>query len=248
MERQLGDHTYRLFVPTGLTSAAPLLLHLHGGNEPVDNAISTTGWTGFAQAHGFIVAFPIGTSTPINWNFNQGSSDVAFLKNVVTDISATWCVNPARVHAAGFSNGAMMAERLACDAPDVFASVAALAGASPDLASVPSLDGLPSIPGTPCTPSRPVAVGIFQGALDPVSSYAIGVQNRDAWLTRNQCSTTGVREPQVLVEAIRYADCAGGVEVIWRVYPESHNWPVIPTDNDDIKNRMWALFQRNPRP
>ncbi len=31
------------------------------------------------------------------------------------DISATWCVNPKRVHATGHSSGAIMAERLACD-------------------------------------------------------------------------------------------------------------------------------------
>ena len=101
---------------------------------------------------------------------------------------------------------------------------------------------------TECTPSRPIAVGIFQSLLDPISSYPVGVANRDEWVSRNGCPADGSSEPGVLFEAIRYAPCRSGVEVVWRVYgAQSHNWPT-GADQTDIADRMWTLFQRNPRP
>lgn len=240
--RPIGTRTYNLNVPAGLTgSAVPLLLSLHGNGEGVTIEESNSGWTPYAASRHFIVAYPAGTGTGLNWDYAQGSADVTFLRAVVADIAATWCVNPSRVHAAGYSNGAVMAERLACDASDVFASVAALAGSSPTYPT-------PTAPsGSPCTLTRPIAVGIFQGLFDPISSYVIGTMNRDEWIARNGCPATGTREPGVLLEAITYAPCTSGVEVDWRVYLQSHNWP-IGTDQADIHDRMWGLFTRNPRP
>lgn len=233
--RQLGDRTYDLNVPPGLSGpAVPLVLSLHGYGEPLGQHERETGWPAFAAAHGFIVAFPQGVER--RWAFAAGSPDVAWLRDVVADISAGWCVDPRRVYAEGYSNGAMMVERLACDLPDVFAAVAAYGGASP------------AGPGGGCAPSRPVAVGIFQSLLDPISSYPIGVANREEWIARNGCPSPGSSESGVLLEAIRYAPCRSGVEVVWRVYgAQSHNWPTGP-DQQDIAARMWALFERNPLP
>ena len=42
-----------------------------------------------------------------------------------------------------------------------------------------------------------------------------------------------------------------GVEVLWRVYPQTHNWPINQpsgADADDLHNRVWDLFTRNPLP
>ncbi|MGH9039097.1 MAG: alpha/beta hydrolase family esterase [Acidimicrobiia bacterium] len=233
--RQLGDRTYDLHVPEGLSGpAVPLLLSLHGYGEPVGQHERETGWPAYAADHGFIVAFPDGVER--RWDFAAGSPDVAWFRDLVADISARWCVDPRRVYAEGYSNGAMMVERLACDIPDVIAAVAAYGGASPA--------GF----GGACVPSRPVAVGIFHSLLDPISSYPIGVANREEWISRNGCPAPGSSEPGVLLEAIRYAPCLSGVEVVWRVYGfQSHNWPAGP-DRIDIADRMWALFERNPRP
>ncbi|MGH2731854.1 MAG: alpha/beta hydrolase family esterase, partial [Actinomycetota bacterium] len=242
--RTLGERSYLLHVPVGLTgSSVPLLLSMHGaapegtGLEAAAGHEADTGWDADAAAHGFIVSYPASSATrPAAWNTTQGGPDVSFLRDVVADISATWCVDPKRVHAGGHSSGAIMAERLACDAADVFASVGAYAGASPVLF------------GGPCTPSRPISVGIFQSLLDPLSSLPVGILNRNEWLARNGCPPIPTTEPGVLLEASRYGPCEDGVEVVWRVYLlQAHNWPT-GADNADIRNRIRALFERNPLP
>jgi polyhydroxybutyrate depolymerase len=191
----------------------------------------------FAVGKNLIVAWPQGVGVISSWNFTRGSADVAFLRALVADISATWCVDRHHVHAEGISNGALMVERLACDAADLFASVA------------PDAGGPPNFTGSPCTPSRPIGVGIFESLLDPLSSpFVAGIASRQLWLGLDGCPPTPRREPGVLLEASTYGPCHGGVEVVYRVYLlETHNFPV-GADHTDILNRMWALFRDNPLP
>ena len=128
-----------------------------------------------------------------------------------------------------------MTARLACDAPDVFASVAVFAGVDPTLL------------GGPCTPSRPISIGIFHGVTDLISLFPLAVAHRNNWLARNGCPLTPTTEPNVSVEASVYGPCKAGVEVVWRVYQGGHFWPT-GTDHTDITRRMWDFFVRNPLP
>lgn len=247
--RTIGARSYLLHVPANLTgTSVPLLLNLHGYGEPAALEESQSGWSRYADTHNFIVAYPVGLarfpSVP-SWDWAQGSEDVAFLRSVVADIASTSCVDPARVHASGISNGALMSLRLACDAADLFASVHAHAGGDPIIPSPTAWAG------SACTPSRPIGVAITQAIADPASAYPAGLVTRDNWLARNGCPTTGTAEPGVLIEAITYKPCAAGVEMLWRVYPQSHHWPVnhpFAADADDIHDRVWGLFTRNPLP
>jgi poly(3-hydroxybutyrate) depolymerase len=166
---------------------------------------------------------------------NPGS----YLREVVLDISGTWCVDPHRVHAEGHSSGALMAARLACDAPDVFASIAVYAGVDPTLL------------GSPCAQDqalgRPISMGIFHGINDAISRFPLAIEHRDKWIKRNDCSSIPQTEPNVQVEASVYGPCRAGVEVVWRVYNAGHLWPKGP-DHADITSRMWAFFQRTHFP
>jgi len=56
------------------------------------------------------------------------NDDVGFLRALVADVTGRWAVDSARVHISGFSNGAMMANRIACEASELFASVALVGG------------------------------------------------------------------------------------------------------------------------
>jgi polyhydroxybutyrate depolymerase len=233
--RILAGRTYQLHVPAGLTGpTAPLLVTMHGLSSFGRAHEADTGWSPFADAHGFIVAYPDGVANA--WDFQQGSYDVTFLRNVVADIAATWCVDPTRVYASGHSNGAYMAQRLACDAPDLFASVTEYAGGSPETF------------GSPCTPSRGVAVGLFQGDADMVVQPAWGQRARDEWVARDACAPTAASEPVSEGVLQRWSGCRDGAEVIWRTYPgQSHLWPQ-GARGDDIRSRMWTFLGAHPRP
>jgi polyhydroxybutyrate depolymerase len=56
------------------------------------------------------------------------NDDVGFLRALVADVTSRWNVDAGRLHIAGFSNGAMMANRIACEASGLFASVALVGG------------------------------------------------------------------------------------------------------------------------
>jgi polyhydroxybutyrate depolymerase len=246
IQRQVNGRDYWVNVPEGLPGpSAPLLLGLHGFLQtPVtEGGIAgheqTTSWSDIAAREKFIVAYPSANPPRAAWDFSHGSADVAYLREVVLDISGTWCVDPHRVHVEGHSSGALMAARLACDAPDVFASIAVYAGVDPTLL------------GSPCAQDqasgRPISMGIFHGINDDISRFPLAIEHRDKWIKRNDCSSIPTTEPNVQVEASVYGPCRAGVEVVWRVYNAGHLWPQGP-DHADITSRMWAFFQRNPLP
>jgi len=128
---------------SNLTQAAPLVLALHGGGGFADYMANGDRYGLIAKANraGFVVAFPNGYSKLPGGKFatwNAGAccgdardrqvGDVGFLRAVVAQLSARLKLDPARIYAIGMSNGGMMAHRLACDAADVFAAVASVAG------------------------------------------------------------------------------------------------------------------------
>lgn len=232
--RSLGSRSYELYVPSGLDDGAPLVLSLHGlfgdGRQHAD----ATGWMPFSDDNGLIVAFPNGNLR--SWYFAEGSSDVAFLRSVVVDISATWCVDSTHVHVTGHSNGAYMAQRVGCDAPDVFASATEYAGGSPDNLF------------SGCSPGRGVGVGLFHGDADRVVSPSQGMTARDRWVARNECAPIPTTEPVADGTFLRYTGCRDGVEVWWRLYAgQGHSWPT-GARQQDMLSTMWAFFQAHPAP
>lgn len=123
IKRQINGRDYWVNVPKGLPGpSVPLLLGLHGFlQSPVHDPAqplelgdheTATGWSGIADSKKFIVAYPSAQPQRSAWDSGQGSDDVAYLHDVVRDISSTWCVDPSRVYAEGHSSGALMAARL----------------------------------------------------------------------------------------------------------------------------------------
>jgi len=164
----------------------------------------------------------------------SGIDDVAYVRAVVADVATRITVDPNRVFASGFSNGAAMAQRLACQAGDVFAAVAPVSGENQF-----ALAG--------CTPSRPVAVLDVHGTLDACWPYAGGnggcIENGlyvsvattvAGWAQRNGCGaaptlTTLPARPGVAdgTSVVRhdYAGCvAGGALSHLEVVGNGHYW------------------------
>lgn len=235
--RTLGGRSYLLSVPAGLSAAkVPLLLSLHGfgANGSIEERF--TGWTPFAAAHGFIVAYPQGRGLPGSgaWDpYTATSPDVGFLRDVVADVSAHWCVDPQRVHIDGWSNGAVMSQRAACAAAGTFASASSYGGGTPTVSGF----------APACAPSRPISVALFAGQYD--FTYAGLAQNAQEWRAVDACAATPAHTADAYGTTDTYA-CAGGSEVVARVVANtSHNWP-FGAQAEDQRNRLWSFFTSHP--
>jgi polyhydroxybutyrate depolymerase len=239
VSKSLNGRTYLVNVPAGLTgSQVPLLLSLHGFGSTGSQDELFTGWTPFAAARGFIVAYPQARPSEYGggWDpYTAASADVAFLRDVVADISATWCVDPRRVHADGWSNGAVMSQRMACAAADVFASATSYGGGTPTLSGF----------ATPCAPSRPISVGMFAGQWD--FTYAGLASNASEWRAVDNCAPSPTHTTDAYGSTDAYA-CAAATTVLARIVnATSHNWP-SGAQGEDQRTRMWAFLSANPKP
>jgi len=165
---------YNVYVPSTLPPGvrAPLVLDFHGNGSSGMQAQSGSGWQQKADREGFIVAFPDGVGN--GWNvgnccgraLSEKIDDVGFARAIVAAVSGATCIDPKRVYATGISNGAGLSHRLACEAADVFAAIAA---ASADLVT------------DPCTPARPISELSVRGESDTLVAYAGGNTGSTGW-------------------------------------------------------------------
>ncbi len=139
------ERTWRLFVPQTVTRRSPVLVVLHGGGATADEMAAATRMDAAAAAYGFVVIYPQAYGS----RFNAGiccstvRGDVAFVDRLLDDLQRRFQTDRRRVFAAGFSNGGLMAYRLACQRSQRFAAIAAVAATELTV---------------PCRPSHPVSV------------------------------------------------------------------------------------------
>jgi len=154
-----AKRTFILHVPTGYDgkSAVPLVLDWHGLMSSGSGQRGVSGYRALSDKEGFIVAWPNGLDSA--WNVGPC---VAFARAIVDDIGKRACVDRKRVFSTGFSMGGGMSHMLACNAADVFASVA------------PAAFDLLVAEEQPCKPARPISVILFRGTSDPLVTYAGG--------------------------------------------------------------------------
>jgi polyhydroxybutyrate depolymerase len=136
----------RVHLPTGFSMTGgivrPLVVALHGGGGSGPHFENSTGYDLKADAENFIVVFPTGTGNPRSWNASTECcgpantnqvDDVRFLREMVLSLLGAYAIDPDKVYAVGFSNGAVMAWRLGCDAADLFDAIGMDAGDSTTL-------------------------------------------------------------------------------------------------------------------
>lgn len=143
----------------------PLVLHLHGASptflpgNPAERELGSSGYRDIPSKFNVIVAAPSALAHPLfpfyQWNFTEACcalpdsavpDDVGFLDRLLDALLLNYPVDPQRVYLYGYSDGAAMAYRLACDHTGRFAALVSGAG------QFPVQD-----PGR-CAPSAPIAV------------------------------------------------------------------------------------------
>jgi len=163
--------SYHLHVPESVRPdvAHPLVLVLHGGGGNGFGMSRLSHFDRVADEHGFIAVYPDGVDAfwadgrGVTDADDQGIDDVGFLMALLDALAARHRVDPARVFAAGISNGGFMAQRLACDHADRIAAIASV-GAS-----------LPAALADRCRPARPVPALFVHGTEDTFIPYAGGL-------------------------------------------------------------------------
>jgi polyhydroxybutyrate depolymerase len=244
------QRSYLLDVPASATDgrAAPLVVDMHGLSEGAQFHRRASNFAGLGQQKGFITVTPQGQGSGATTFFDArpGSTDIAFVRAILDDVEAKQCIDPRRVYAAGYSNGAFMSSTLACVMADRFAAVAPVAG----VRDIPD-----------CHPSRPVPVIAFHGTADQDILYNGGVSEvaaklaappewtgpRDlpginavvpgslnesipkivsAWARRNGCDSQAHDTTVASDTTLIGYHCPKGAEVeLYRVEGAGHTWP-----------------------
>lgn len=239
--------------------AWPLVIVLHGYTASGGVQDLYFGTSERGRELGFITLAPNGLVDPGGdhyWNaspaccdfYSSGVDDVGYIVGLIAEASKLWHIDPSRVYLIGHSNGAYMAHRLACDAPDKITAIAALAGVSQF-----TLDA--------CTAGPPVSVLQMHGTLDQSVLYAGSPNYPGAETTvalrvaSNHCDTSpqvgSARDyddsvPGAETVPSRYDGCDANTTVeLWTMNGTVH----LPGFNDTWRDEVldWLLAQRRAK-
>jgi polyhydroxybutyrate depolymerase len=231
------DRSYRLYIPAGLSSPAPLVVMLHGGFGSAQQAERAYGWDELADGAKFVVAYPDGVGRA--WNVSgccgrpgrENIDDVGFVNAVVSDVATKLNVDQNRLYATGISNGGMLAYALACNS-GTFAAI------GPDSAT--QLDK--------CAAPHPTSVMHIHGTADRLIRYdgerGMGVAQIDGpavpdlnafWRNVDRCAPPETTTDGAITTST--ADCPDGRNVVLiTVDGGGHEWPPFATQ------AMWQFF------
>ncbi len=229
--------TYLLYVPASYRASTrtPLVVDLHGSGSTPDAELRVSNLASAADARGWVIAAPAGVTTRptgagFTWNIPPnpaGVDDVAFITDVVDEVSRAHCIDAGAVFAMGLSGGARMSSQLACRAPDRFAAISAVAGLRhPAGAEGECVDG-----------AAPPSVLTFHGTDDRVNQYvaeagksppywSYGLEEAvSRWRTALKCGDASTKQVTAATQRIRYA-CAKGAELVfYHTVGAGHTWP-----------------------
>lgn len=225
------DRTYHVYRPSSLPQGqrAPLVVMLHGGYGSGAQAEEKYGWDQLAERERFVVAYPDGVRRSWNAGMCCGAArkrnidDVGFITAMVNELERAQNADPKRVYVTGMSNGAMMAYRLACEAPFPIAAIGSVAGtldmpscAHPQHTKILEIHG-----ATDEHVPLQGGVGINKPQPQPFPSVA---QTLEVWRDANACSSNSRNTSAGVVATARWTCSAGDVELI-TIAGAGHEWP-----------------------
>lgn len=216
VEVAVGDRSYLVVEPPGGGAGLPVVVAVHGRTSSAAAFLDATGLGALATAGSAVVVAPVAAPAvvaagPSAWNAGTccdaaaalDVDDAGFVAAAVADAAARTGADGERVVLAGFSNGAMLGYRLACEQPGLLAALVAVAGTR--------LDG-------PCQPDPGLTLVHVHGDADGAVPLAGA-----AWSAR---LGTRLRSVPAAVAPFRAARAAVDV----RVLPgQGHRWPAEAT-------------------
>jgi polyhydroxybutyrate depolymerase len=246
--------SFLLYLPDSYSGEPiPLVFSFHGSGGIPQNQVATTGFDTLADRYGFAVVFPAGvftnsvTSQSWNANIDAGVDDVQFVRDMIEDVAGNVNIDRSRIYTSGFSGGARMSSRLACELSDVLAAAAPVAG-------LQYPDG--------CTPSRAIPIINFHAMDDRVNQYAVSGNSRpywrmgvesalDKWRQADTCSL--VNEDKVLATGVSVFTCkvcGNNAEIhFYQTESGGHTWPGSSfgsaVQDIDASELIWDFFSEH---
>lgn len=264
---------YTYTAPVNTKAKLGIVVAFHGGGGGMENMYAERqDLVELASAEQMIAVFPNGQNTSTNkgrsaWKavhccgplVTTGASDVVFTQDIIKDLRRMYSIDTARVHAVGFSNGAMLVHKIAAEVPNLFASVAIFSGTVGGWADSASARAK-------IQPSGRVPILMLHGMRDDVVPFRGGYSASDAgrrdisfdesvttWVMRNGCNAT----PQVHTEQgttgrpLRiqsFTGCRGGADVLAIAIPDHvHHWPEPMHGGVDGTKKAMEFFRAHPR-
>jgi polyhydroxybutyrate depolymerase len=247
---------YLVHVPAGYRpgSPTPAVLFFHGYGGSAADLDASSGLSELADRRGFLAVYPQGSSVQGGSRFwanagrvSLGVDDLRFTADVLNDLQGRFCVDPARIHAGGFSAGGGVAAWLACELAGRIAAVATVSGQ------------LVAEPGG-CRPSRPVPILAVHGTGDEVIPYGGRAADVESplrlpalpawlagWAARDGCSVdSAVFLDTRAVTGVRWSGCRGGTEVVhYRINGGGHGAPRTIAGRS-LAEVLWDFFAAHP--
>ena len=229
------------------TELTPLVLNFHGLGSNATQQAFFSDMNPSADAEGFIVAYPEGllnrddkrswNAGPLCCSDDPTRDDVGFVRALLDELASLACIDPERRYATGMSNGAFMSYRLGCEASDLFAAIAPVAGAL----------GLDT---GDCAPERPLPMWAIHGTIDEKVPYDAALASAELWAEQNGCSGEASESFQNGVVSCLSWDCPSDAPVVFcTAEGVNHCWPgqlfcVDPPSTEDIDStaQMWSFF------
>lgn len=254
---------YKLKVPRGWDGqrALPLVVLLHSYGTPPEILDGALGLSSLGDEREFLFAMPRGRKDAIGalfWNATDaccnfgGKSvdDVAYLTSLVKDVQSRYPVDARRIFLVGHSNGAFMANRLACDVDWV--------------AGIVSVAGVNWKDTSRCVGGSAPAILQVHGTRDGTIKYAGGTlfgtpypgarESAAGWAQRYQCAAAAqsAGEPLDLdfqqagaeTQRERFDGCQGGAAVeLWTMQNVQH----VPFPNAQAAAALYDFLWSHPK-
>ena len=252
------DREYLLHVPELYTGAVsvPLVINFHGGGGTATGQMYLADMRPIADTANFILVYPQGLQLDnggsTHWNSMMSSDsnkssvdDFGFIDALINELSLTYNIDPKRLYATGFSNGADIAFTLGCY---LNSSIAAVAPVSGLMLHNPSSDN--------CTPSNRVGVMIIHGTsdnarpLDGINGYYASIDETIAfWSNLNSTSlnpnTSTYSSDGLTIELHSYTDQEENAYIeYYKIINGEHLWHNITNDGVGTNQLIWNYLSQ----
>ena len=219
------------------TNLSPVVIMFHGIDGIGQSLQFVTAFDVDADQLGILAVYPNATSDWANGcdcteADSAGVDDVRFIADLLDKLDADYGINRDSVFLVGFSEGAFMAHRLACDATDLFAGLATVSTTM----LVPTAEN--------CVPTRAIPVLMihgtndddypWEGALDRGPKSVLSADTTaQFWATKNGCGDR-LGSEYVVTDNYYHFDVyrdtfdacpVNGEVILYQMDGAGHGWP-----------------------